>query len=252
MKKVLLVSGCSFTFEKWNWPGHLGDILGYKVVNVGMASQGNGLIARKLVYALDKLLLEYSPEEILVGIMWSGTDRAEFHSHEHKSVLSWGGFTEGTPDVENPTRVVDKGYNWHILNQHWTNKESSTYYGMFHTAVQGMVYSVEHMLRIQWYLEKLNISYFMSTFTDIFNELLIKNPEVEYLYKKINFDSFLPVKGCYEWVLEHHKKDGGFNIPDDNQYIGIHPTSFGHEQFTKKVIIPHLIKRQIIKHEKII
>lgn len=252
MEKVLIVSGCSFTFEEWNWPGHLGEMLNLKVINVGMASQGNGLISRKLIYTLDKTLLEYKPEEILVGVMWSGTDRTDFHSFSQKSVLSWGNFSEGTPGVKNPTNIVDNGYNWHIMNQHWENKESKTYYSMFHTAVQGMLHSVEHILRVQWYLERLNITYFMSTFTDIFAKVLIENPEIDYLYKKIDFNHFLPVKGCYEWILEHHKNDGGFNVPDDKQYLGIHPTSFGHQQFTKKVIIPYLIEKKIIKHEKVI
>ena len=252
MQKVLIVSGCSFTFEEWNWPGHLGEMLNLKVINVGMASQGNGLISRKLLYALDKALLEYKPEEILVGVMWSGTDRADFHSFDRKNVLDWGGFSEDTPRVKNPTSIVDDNFNWHIMNQHWENRESKIYYSMFHTAVQGMLYSVEHILRVQWYLEKLNIPYFMSTFTSIFTEILVENPEIEYLYKKIDFSSFLPTKGCYEWVLEHYKDDGGFNVPDNKQYLGIHPTSFGHQQFAKKVIIPHLIEKQIIKHEKVI
>ncbi len=43
MKKILLASGCSFTFEPWNWPGHLSQKLDINLLNVGMASQGNGL-----------------------------------------------------------------------------------------------------------------------------------------------------------------------------------------------------------------
>ena len=50
MKKVLIASGCSFTFENWNWPGHLSGNLGLEIINVGMGSQGNGLISRKLIY----------------------------------------------------------------------------------------------------------------------------------------------------------------------------------------------------------
>ena len=31
----------SFTFEDWNWPGHLSRKLNLNVMNKGMASQGN-------------------------------------------------------------------------------------------------------------------------------------------------------------------------------------------------------------------
>ena len=48
MKKVI-VSGCSFTFEDWNWPKYLIKHLNVPtrdLINVGMASQGNGLISK--------------------------------------------------------------------------------------------------------------------------------------------------------------------------------------------------------------
>lgn len=242
MKKVLLVSGCSFTFEDWNWPGYLGRDYDLKIINVGMGSQGNGLIARKLIYTLDKLLKEYKPEEILVGVMWSGTDRHEFYREEYKNSAYWGGYPEDYVKVKNPTEVIENKPNWYILNHHWPNKESVMYYENFHTIVQGMVLSLEHIIRTQLFLKNAGVDYFMTTYVDIFSDhKLMDNDEVSYLYKNVDFRYFLPVKGCYEWVKENYIKSG-FNPPDENNYIGIHPTPFGHEMFSNEVIKPFLNK----------
>ena len=238
--KTLIASGCSFTFEPWNWPTFVSDAFNLKLNNVGMASQGNGLIARKLMYTLEKSLQEYKPEEILVGVMWSGTDRHEFYGEEYKNSKYWGGYPEDYNDVKNPTEVVEGKPSWYILNPHWKNKESLLYYNNLHTVIQGMVLSLEHILRVQLYLDKLGIKYFMSTYIDIFKDKeLMNNDEISYLYKQINFDRFLPISGCHEWVKENYA-DGGFSSPDQNGYIGIHPTKFGHKKFTEDVVIPFL------------
>lgn len=242
MKKVLIASGCSFTFEKWNWPGHLGRDIGVEIINVGMGSQGNGLISRKLIYAVETALRKYRPEEILVGVMWSGTDRVEYHTHDGSNVIHWG-TKIFDPNIKNPTNVVKGQYNWRIMNHHWDNKESLNYYENFHTSIYGMVVTIEHVLRIQWYLKHLGIDYFMSTYMDIFGDkILTENSEVDYLFKMIDFETFLPIKGCYEWVKENYSKLG---LPS-NDKTATHPTSFGHRKFSEEVIEPYLKEKKII------
>lgn len=242
MKKVLIASGCSFTFEKWNWPGHLSTYVGIEVINVGMGSQGNGLISRKLIYAVENALKKYKPEEILVGVMWSGTDRTEYHTYDGSDVLHWG-FKTLDPNIKNPTNVVNGEYNWRIMNHHWNNKESLNYYENFHTAIYGMVSTIEHVLRIQWYLKHLGIDYFMSTYMDIFSDkVLTENGEIKHLFKMINFETFLPVTGCYEWVKENHPEIG---LPS-NDKTATHPTSLGHQKFSEEVIVPYLKEKKII------
>jgi hypothetical protein len=242
MEKILLSSGCSFSFEDWNWPGHLSKKLNYNLSNVAMPSQGNGIISRKVIYNVEKLLKNYKNKDILVGVMWSGVDRFDYYSETNDSVYHWGNFQIPDRRIKNPTNIVDDLYNWRIMNHHWTNKESKIYYQTFHTTVSSMIFTIEHILRTQWYLERLGINYFMSTFMDLFNDFdLINHPEILYLYKQIDFTKFLPVKGCYEWVKDNYRILG-FNSPDENNYIGTHPTSFGHEKFTDEVILPYLNK----------
>ena len=235
-KKVLLAGGCSFTFEEWNWPGVLSRKLNLDILNKGMASQGNGLISRKVISGLDELLKTYKKEEILVSVMWSGVNRHEYYSEDMDDIKTWGFFTKDNTDIKNPTNVIDGEYHWRILNPGWNSEEVRLYYENFHNDVSSMVYTLEHILRVQWYLDGLGVDYFMSTYMDLFKWDHLKNhPEIEPLFSKIDFDKFLPVKGCMEWVRENYNEDG---MPSDIN--GEHPTSFGHEKFTEEVIIPHL------------
>jgi len=73
--KHIITSGCSFSdiSNHYTWPLHLSNSYGISCNHIALGSQGNGLIARKAVYAVQQALQQgYKPEEILVGIMWSG------------------------------------------------------------------------------------------------------------------------------------------------------------------------------------
>jgi hypothetical protein len=242
-KKILLASGCSFTFEPWNWPTFVSNEMNWDLLNVGIASSGNGLISKKIIYNVNELLKTRKTEDIVVGIMWSGFDRHEFHIERPSYIENVNGW------VENPTSIIKNRKNWVITNIHWKNTHAKVWYEYLHTNVGAMMITIEHILRTQWFLEKHNIKYFMTSYLDIFNyqgaNILVNDPEVKYLYDMINFDTFLPINGCHEWVKENYQFTGGFNPPDGNGVVGIHPTEFGHKKFANEVIVP-FIKNKII------
>jgi hypothetical protein len=241
-KKILIASGCSFTFEDWCWPGHLSKELNINLLNVGMSCQGNGLISKKLIHTVDEQLKIRNPEDILVGVMWSGIDRHDIYIDEYYEPFSnidgWW---------ENPTNIIDGRKNWLILNQHWKTKISSLWYKNFHTVIGSMIYSIQDVLLVQWYLEKHNIKYFMTTYMDIFHRSsdTINHPEVKYLFNMINFDTFIPIIGCYEWIKENHNDDG-FDKVKQTDPSPFHPNSCGHNLFSTEVIIPHLKTKNLI------
>jgi len=247
MKKILITSGCSFTFYDWNWHGHLSKKLNLQSLNSGVVSQGNGLISRKIIHSVSENLNKYKSDEIILGVMWSGIDRNELYKSNNKKVMwGWENTKNIDPRIMNPTSIVSGFNNWHIINHHWTNKESLIFYQNFHNHISSMVYTLEHILRTQHFLDKMGVNYFMTTYMDIFNDLeLLIHPEIEYLYQLIDFSKFLPVKGCHEWVKEHYSNEGGFNAPDNDGYIGIHPTSFGHEKFVEEVILPYIKENKL-------
>ena len=84
--KLLITSGCSFS-EAINhditWPVHLTQYLNCEAVHLGRGSAGNGIISRTIVHAVITALKSYKPEELLVGIMWSGYSRHEFFLTPH-------------------------------------------------------------------------------------------------------------------------------------------------------------------------
>jgi len=241
-KKTLIASGCSFTFEPWNWPSFVCNELDYNLVNVGMASQGNGLIAKKAIYQVDKLLKTHKPEDIIVATMWSGVDRHDFYTDDSTRISNVNGW------IENPTNVVDGRKNWIITNYMWDIPQAKLWYENLHTYVGAMLMTVQNILMVQWYLERKGIKYFMSSYMDIFHangaDTLISHPEVKYLYEMIDFNKFLPVSGCHEWVNEHYSEEG-FNAPDSQGNRGIHPTKFGHIKFAEEVVVP-FIKSNLI------
>lgn len=230
--KFLITGGCSFSWPSNTWTTHLPHFVSDRYhVNVAMVSQGNALISRKLIHQISKRLLD---NDILVGVVWSGPDRHDFYLDKKIKIDnsdSW---------VENPTGVVkDSPGSWIITNHSWRQEYSKIYYRTFHDSIGQLVYSYEHILRTQWFLEKHNIKYFMGTYTnEVFPNNHIDHPEVKYLYDMIDHSKFLP-NSIYEWCRDFSGLE--FPIKGDN-----HPSSEQQKLFTKQVIVPFLKEKNYL------
>ena len=165
MGKILITSGCSFSeclsTVVDTWPRHLYRHLqnnGFSEhISSAMGSQGNGLISRGIIYNVNEALKKYSSEEILVGVMWSNATRLDYRCTD-PNLLSWGNQnTDGW--IENPTSFVkDAEKRWVILNHGWEgNTEAITYYKHFYDYIGSVIYSLEHILRTQYYLKSKGI-----------------------------------------------------------------------------------------------
>lgn len=251
-KKYLITAGCSFTETITGvetWPMHLIQRMqGYELVSKGMGSQGNGLISRSVIYEVTNKLKQTTSENIIAGIMWSGPNRHESHiSIDRVPASPWKNDDNW---IVNPTGFIE-GYNtWEIINHWWTRPKSKLYYKEFHDPIGDYIQTLEHILRTQWFLEKHNIKYFMSTFTsEVIPEVLKsidnaasegaekflehnkrKYNELIHLYELIDFSKFLPISGMHEWA-----KQTGLPLMPNN---AIHPTPKQHEMFVDKVILP--------------
>jgi len=239
-KKLLITGGCSFSCEEFSWPNHLAKSLNLKINNVAESSQGNALISRKVIHAIESSLKIYKPEEILVGINWSTVERSERYIEKSDEFC-------GPPDLPfNPTSVVNGYSNWRILRYEWLDSmDSKLYYEIYSNLISSIVYTIEHILRIQWYLEKHNIEYFMTSITDIIDKNLIHHPEISYLYKQVDFSKFLPITGHYEWTRDNYLSNGFQPILPNGEFDW-HPNEFGNSRFVEEVIIPFLLKKPII------
>tara|TARA_B100001287_G_scaffold269997_1_gene268147 strand:+ start:9509 stop:10291 length:783 start_codon:yes stop_codon:yes gene_type:complete len=248
--KKLIVGGCSFTYEDWCWPEQVYKELkkipsfnDLELVNVAMGSNGNDLIKKSIVAQVEKELKTTKPEDITVGVMWSGPDRWSFHSEDKLDANDWG--KNGIVDnIHNPRSIVENFNKWYFINAFWDNEHSLLYYSTFHSNIGSIINTLECIIFLQLYLESKHIQYFMTTYLDIFNpldfDLDIKNhPETGYLYQNINFNKFLPVDGCYEYLKKNYPE--GIPIGKDN-----HPFKSGHKYFAKNAILPFMLKNNLI------
>ena len=253
MTKLLITSGCSFsecistTID--TWPRHLArELTDYEHKSYAMGSQGNGLISRGIIYGVNEALKTHKPEDILVGIMWSGTDRHDFRC-TNPNLLKFVSDKVNNGWVENPTKFVeDARKHWVILNYGWAdtpNKEAEYYYRYFYDHVASAIMTIEHILRVQWFLQQRKIKYFFTTYTDkVFESEYIKHVEVNYLSNMIDFEHFLPVSSEYNWIINNSKYLN--MLPNDYKKNNYHPATEMHKEFVDQVIMPWLSEKKFI------
>ena len=235
MIELLITSGCSFADGVGKWPTQLATELGVPLSNSGLLSQGNGLISRKIIYQVTRALETIPAENLLVGIMWSGPDRHDFYMPSAKM-----GTTNEPVDIR--TRIGEDTNNcWVILNHHWDSEYAKYYYGMFHDGIASLIYTYEHILRVQWFLKLHNVKYFMTTFKEtVFppKKSIDTHSDIKDLYNQIDFDQFLPIAGQYEWA-----EQTGILFDAGDPF---HPTVEHNVKFTNEVVLPFLENKKYL------
>lgn len=251
--KLLITAGCSFSQApayKLTWPVHLAEHLknSTKSVHLGHGAAGNGIISRKVIYQVNQNLQKYKNDEILVGIMWSGPDRFEcfsqkyithrhFHSGFKNSIFSKNEhYSINTSGANNPLQIaVDAtDYGWYLMNSHWDDHTTSTFFKHFYDEVYATILTIEHILRIQWFLTVNKINYFMMKYSpNVLNSEFYSHPECMYLYKMIDFSYFTPDNDIQSWIKEQ-------NLQEKYNNYDSHPSTEMHHEYTQNIIIPHL------------
>lgn len=238
---ILVSGGCSFSCFNYTWPFHLAEKLNYIHHPTGWVSSGNQFISRRVIHkVMDLLNSNVDASTILVGIMWSGPDRFEVYTEDPVvyDVLS-------VPRISEKGLCVwpdhDKKGKWVIMNSYFENKLAKEYYKTFYNETQSMVQTLENVLRTQWFLEKHNINYFMTSYTsEVFNFENINKSQINHLQESIDWRKFLPIDGCYEWVRDNSANP--FLHPPDR-----HPSRAQHIDFVDNLVIPILVERGYAK-----
>ena len=237
--KTLITGGCSFSecrSHAGTWPRHLALALpNHTHISTAMGSQGNGLISRRIIYQVSEQLKISDATDILVGIMWSGPDRHDYYQLHNKPLENQDGW------MENPTQFVSGGEGaWTICSSGWRMAQSANYFVNFHDRIGQYIYTVEHILRTQWFLQQHCVPYFMTCYmAAVLPEIVSTHNDTKYLYRMIDFDQFLPVSGEYEWCRDC----SGLPFPTATDP---HPSVLQHQAFTYHVILPYLKERNII------
>jgi antitoxin component of MazEF toxin-antitoxin module len=87
-------AGCSYSQvpnTDVTWPAHLQkqlDLTDEQVIHAGVGAIGNSMISRRTIYHVTQALKTHKPEDLLVGILWSGCDRHNFILRETENIYN--------------------------------------------------------------------------------------------------------------------------------------------------------------------
>lgn len=268
MKNTLITAGCSFSTEKTTWTDYLAEHLNVSnAVYMGLASSGNQLIARKAVYAVSQQLATgVEPNDILVGIMWSGPSRMAWFIEEPDLPDASQHYPETLGSfLQPPHKFIDGATGaWIIGNPHFGSDWSREYYwGRYCNSTAQQIMTYEAILLVQSLLKSHNIDYFMTTFTDtVFLDTDDTDPNISWMRNIIDWQNWLPITGCLEWCnyYAEHKQSLEVTQPWllDSQAAhdeippwghARHPERSEYEIFTDTVILPFLEKFQNRKYK---
>ncbi|MDB4330948.1 hypothetical protein N9993_00225 [bacterium] len=236
--KVLITGGCSFSADSHCWPVHLQNNLSCDThYQTGVGSSGNDLISRKVIWQVNECLKKgVSPEDMLVGIMWSGKERRAFLIDSFNDLGICQPFDSETSPHEWPQVSQTQQSWWVLIGVGFNSLFSQNWYKRYQNHPSDSIYAYENILRTQWFLQNYNIKYFMTTYTD---EVLRDRPDDnanyqhDYLKDMIDFEYFLPVSSEHGWCVENYNER--FPNPGDP-----HPGNYQHKRFSEEVIIPYL------------
>lgn len=269
--RKIITAGCSFSDPEtsFTWPNQLENYISNINSNVkfdhrGLSSQGQELIQKKSLHAIDSALSEgYKPNEIAVFVMWTSNDRKSFYvdNPDFIDVLvsNWKKSQQGwqcqLADLENklPNKKVINSSNkhaynlipynatggWLITNCHVTDDipMMRDYFMMSRSAssVSAVSSSLENILLLQLYCKYKGIKLYQQYNVPFIEEDFIRlkdHQAVKYLYGQLDYSMFIDKVSMYTYLQN-----------DPNNFISksdSHPSEQGHRLWVNNVVIPKL------------
>ncbi len=272
MIKYLVASGCSFTCENLQnhtsdkahflttWVSPLAESLGAEKINMGLGSQGNGLIMKKTMWAVSDLLKHEHvfPEDILAVVMWSGPSRMEWFDEDGEQLSNIDNWIH----LRNPeTFIPNATGGWVIGNHHWKEQRSKVWYQNFQNPTYDIITTFEHILNLQNFFDVHGIKYVMTTYTgnalNNFGMDKLSNwqayesaSNVSWMNDMIDWSHWPDIVGEADWLRDNYDKYDVFSVgsppvfrvEEIEQYPNAywHPTPHGHKLFSDGVLLPFI------------
>lgn len=287
----LVTGGCSFTEYDGCWPYWLIRKLkethpnsNLALHNTGVGGAGNDLISRKIIHKVNKLLKEKkNPKHIIVGIMWSGANRKSIYSDDGNNLRMMFNVDQPLDDEQfkdhfkygQRSKYPNRPHKWPsddhygryiLLTPGNTYSDSGIFnsfaenvYKNIHNRNIAIADTYEHVLRVQWYLEKHKIKYFMQTYMPLWDSNKFdspkemrylkakEHPQVGYLKEMINWSKFTDTS-CWQWVKDNSQLDWNAydSLRDITRLPGdMHPTSDQQKEYVDQYLWPYLINKKI-------
>ena len=271
MTKVLMTAGCSFSEceSEWidTWPRHLAKNF-TNHISLGRGSVGNGYISRAVIHEVSRT----NPDVVaIMWSGWDRIDlRLEQLEYKNTDAENQYNIRKGNdwpaypvtwdqlsidiqseiqtqfPNLKlllkNPAHNLRQGFS---DKQYWTNismlldsgldskKYGKAYFTLYSDNISKQIYSLEHILRTQWFLESKKVPYFMMSMNNDVLNLQITD-ETAHLINMLDRSKFIDCPGMIEWTMKNFGKKGFPKYPD------MHPGTQQHNEFTQKVILPYM------------
>tara|TARA_B100000424_G_scaffold118850_1_gene89742 strand:+ start:2427 stop:3290 length:864 start_codon:yes stop_codon:yes gene_type:complete len=278
----IVTGGCSFTetedcldYERFNlmerreefqvntdyksWALHLEDVIDGSIVhNEAMPGAGNGYISRAIIHRVSKLIDDgRKPDWVIV--QWSGVQRKEmlldFNEVHEDDKNRASHFIDRFLPIRVRGRTMASRLNrnklWykHAYDNDTILKHWYKYYGNEDFC---LLETLEHMLRLQWYLENQNIKFKFFFGWELFRhyERLPRLPlEINHIWKLLDWDKFWfhnneyvqsNMGGITEWSMDRFDTDLERFVTDlrtkEGALMDLHPSQLAHKTFAKEVV----------------
>lgn len=287
MIKKIITCGCSFSEANISWVYDLETSLkeinpNIEFLHLGLGSQGNELIQKKVSLALIESLEKYTADEIAVFVMWSGTERKAFYINNvekiQEIIYHWKKNNEywGLQffDLKNNLSKTEVYYNKDGLPTHydpdggWYNTNflypctglTKEYFESTVDNLHAVHTTIENIIMLQNFCKLHEIHLFQQFYRSYVLQDIENNKNhqiINYLYKQLDKKSFISEIGIYEYLsnhtvevpLKHRWNFACFTTKIKPIYFcdDFHPNRLGHKKWTDEVIIEHLKKEQFLE-----
>jgi len=263
MYKLIITSGCSFSAGTHTWTRlveqhYLGLNPGCEFLHLGVSSQGNELIQKKTLRAVQQALLTRPAGDLAVFVMWTTHDRKAYYlpqSSTERLVDLWSLNTEHTwqqqfADLDNhivPGRpgtgvsALGSGPGWYHMHGSTMNSDiiSKTYYAMIHDLPLGVHTTLENMLLLSLFLRQHRVFFQQMTIrSEIYQDMaqLQHHNLVEHLWTAMDWQDFI-TEGQEDFLRSQ---------PDSRRYFfndKFHPNHLGNRVWFDQVLLPRIASR---------
>jgi hypothetical protein len=242
--KNLLVSGCSFTHNNHETPCTWADSFavwaGMDIANLAIPGAGNTHIKNSIILWLEKN--KPNPKDLLILVMWSGIERIDWITSKTQSKF---GDQYTFPYDYTDECELTLGGAW------WANKPK-TY--LTRTLQEYSKYQSNQSLSLSsWlamndltnYLEQHGYTYYYTAWQNLWQDGDQTNQWINYGDELEKMNLILPMT---KWLFTESEKFLGNFAKKHNMLWtdDLHPSRDGYEYWASEILIPELIKKDVI------
>jgi hypothetical protein len=229
--KNLIVSGCSFTYNLdshkiHTWPYFLRDLGGFdQVLDTSLPGAGNFHIANSLIWALE--LERPDPKNTLVIVMWSGNDRDDYM----------------TPATNINNYPWTFNYSKNVMSAITGGSHAEACGNTTKSAKNFFASKTQESRSIENYLCITNTWNYLQNKGYRFVFLNFLNPDFPSRISHFDIKKYLPLEQKEMLIQMMDEASDLYSFVLKNNFLSeddLHPSSFGHMQYTKNILIPYL------------